>query len=123
MKDRINLSALDLCHFGIWMMLNMKLHFPLYDLQEIVLVYFFPTITFYSERIREENLRIRQTRNSYFQIEMAERNQYSKKGAKNGEKRVTFRTNTVLNLSNEREWMGLVVTLALQLDVHVAYTE
>ena len=56
MKDRMNLSALDLCHFGIWMMLNMKLHFPLYDLQEIVLVYFFPTITFYSERIREENL-------------------------------------------------------------------
>ena len=56
MKDRMNLSALDLCHFGIWMMLNMKLHFPLYDLQEIVLVYFFPTITFYSERKREENL-------------------------------------------------------------------
>lgn len=64
------------------MMLNMKLHFPLYDLQEVVLVYFFPTITFYSERIREENLRIRHTRNSYFQIEMAERNQYSKKRGK-----------------------------------------
>ena len=72
-------------------MLNMKLHFPLYDLQEIVLVYFFPTITFYSERIREENLRIRQTRNSYFQIEMAERNQYSKKkGQKMGKNVLRF---------------------------------
>ena len=71
-------------------MLNMKLHFPLYDLQEIVLVYFFPTITFYSERIREENLRIGQTRNSYFQIEMAERNQYSKKGQKMGKNVLRF---------------------------------
>lgn len=86
------------------MMLNMKLHFPLYDLQEIVLVYFFPKITFYSERIREENL----TNKTNAKQLLSNRNDRAqpvlkKKGAKNGEKRVTFRTNTVLNLSNERE--------------------
>lgn len=85
------------------MMLNMKLHFPLYDLQEIVLVYFFPTITFHSERIREENLTNKTNAKQLLSNRNGRRNQYSKKGAKNGEKRVTFRTNTVLNLSNERE--------------------
>lgn len=85
------------------MMLNMKLHFPLYDLQEIVLVYFFPKITFYSERIRDENLTNKTNAKQLLSNRNGRAQPVLKKGAKNGEKRVTFRTNTVLNLSNERE--------------------
>lgn len=104
-SEFLQLSADKKC--GIWIILNLKLHLPLYDLKEIVLENFFSETNFYSVREnRRKILCTQQTRSSL----LSRRNgtAHTANVKKSGNIVVTwsllpftFHVNEVPNLSNE----------------------